>query len=187
MIKENYVRSYCKEDPSLIENYDKAIADSTQMWCCHHRLEISEGKSYQQLKSEGLYWQRPASELIFMTKSDHQRLHNEHRSLETLAKLSAASKGHLVSKDTRKKMSAAHKGEKSYMYGKPKSAETKQKISEAQKGEKSYMYGKNLSVETRKRMSDAKKNMSAETRKKMSDAKKGRHCHLENCRRIYTD
>ena len=31
------------------------------------------------------------------------------------------------------------------------------------------------------------KNMSAETRQKMSEAKKGRHWHLENGRRIYTD
>ena len=152
MIKENFVRSYCKEDPSLIENYDKAIADSTQMWCCHHRLEISEGKSYQQLKSEGLYWQRPASELIFMTKSEHIRLHNEHRSLETLAKLSAASKGHLVSKDTRKKMSEAQKGEKSYMYGKPKSAETKQKMSEAKKGKPGTCLGKHWHLENGRRI-----------------------------------
>lgn len=25
--------------PNLIENYDKAIADKTQTWICHHRLE----------------------------------------------------------------------------------------------------------------------------------------------------
>ena len=74
-----------------------------------------------------------------------------------------------------------------------------------------HQEGKNLSAETRKKMSDAKKNMSAETKQKMSEAKKGKHLsaetkqkiseakkgkagtclgkhwHLENGRRIYTD
>lgn len=29
------VKKFCKEDPSMIENYDKAIADKTQTWDCH--------------------------------------------------------------------------------------------------------------------------------------------------------
>ena len=36
------VKKFCSEDPSLIENYDLAIADETQTWECHHRLEIQE-------------------------------------------------------------------------------------------------------------------------------------------------
>ena len=36
MISESY-KKYCCEDPSLIENYDKAIADTTQTWEIHHR------------------------------------------------------------------------------------------------------------------------------------------------------
>lgn len=34
------VKKFCKEYPSMIENYDKAIADKTQTWHCHHRDEI---------------------------------------------------------------------------------------------------------------------------------------------------
>ena len=39
MISENQVKKYCREDISLIENYDKAINDKTQTWDCHHRKE----------------------------------------------------------------------------------------------------------------------------------------------------
>ena len=67
------------------------------------------------------------------------------------------------------------------------SAEIRKKMSEAHKG-------KHPSAESRQKMSDAKKNMSAETRKRMSDAGKGhkgywsgKHWHLENGYRIYTD
>ena len=77
MINEIYSKKYCCEDPSLIENYDLAIADTTQMWDCHHRSEIlSCGRfSVSDLKNFGLYYNRPASELIFLTRSEHRRLH----------------------------------------------------------------------------------------------------------------
>lgn len=34
-----YKGCFCRR-PELIENYDKAIADTTQTWDCHHRLEL---------------------------------------------------------------------------------------------------------------------------------------------------
>ena len=78
-------------------------------------------------------------------------------------------------------------GENNPMYGKNLSAETRQRMSEAKKG-------KHPSAETRKKMSNAKKNMSEETRQRMSEAKKGKpshwrgkHWHLENGHRIYTE
>ena len=40
MINEHNAKKFCKEDISKIENYDKAIADTTQVWDCHHRTEI---------------------------------------------------------------------------------------------------------------------------------------------------
>ena len=70
-----YVNKYCCEDISLIENYDKAIADTKQIWHCHHRKEIDENLSLKQIKEQELYYNRPASELIFLTKSEHQSLH----------------------------------------------------------------------------------------------------------------
>ena len=40
MIMEYNAKQYCCEDITLIENYDKAIADETQVWDCHHRDEV---------------------------------------------------------------------------------------------------------------------------------------------------
>ena len=78
MIRKN-MKMLCSEDPSLIENYDKAVADTERLWVCHHRLELDEeGKtvhSKQELIDMGMYWKRPASELIFLTVSDHMALH----------------------------------------------------------------------------------------------------------------
>lgn len=77
MICEKTVKKFCCEDPSLIENYAKAIADTTQTWECHHRGEVLPcGRlSIYDLKKFELYFNRPASELIFLTHSEHRRLH----------------------------------------------------------------------------------------------------------------
>ena len=67
----------CSEDISLIENYQEAVSDDTQIWHCHHRGEILPCGVFSQhdLKKFGLYWHRPASELIFLTPSEHHRIH----------------------------------------------------------------------------------------------------------------
>lgn len=81
MINTNKAKSYCSEDISLIENYQQAIADQTKMWDIHHRRECDENGrtlfTHKQLKENGLYFNRPASELIFVTKSMHKKLHRE--------------------------------------------------------------------------------------------------------------
>ena len=64
---------YCNEDISLIENYDKAIADAHTMWHCHHRKEATLTK--QQLLAQNEYWGVPAKDLIFLTPSEHLSLH----------------------------------------------------------------------------------------------------------------
>lgn len=116
-------KRYCNEDISLIENYETMIADYTQKWCCHHRREIDENKSASQLIAENLYYNRPPSELIFMTKSEHSALH---------AKLHM--KGKPKSEATKKKMSDAMKGNQNAVG--ERSEATKKKISEAKKGNK---------------------------------------------------
>lgn len=68
---------YCCEDISLIENYEAALADKKETWVCHHRLGIELNKSKKELKKMGLYKNRPASELIFLTDFDHKSLHNK--------------------------------------------------------------------------------------------------------------
>ena len=130
MISESY-KKYCCEDPSLIENYDRAIADTAQTWEIHHRGEILPcGRfSRDDLKKFGLYYKRPAAELIFLTPSEHQRLHLKGVPLSEATKkaisdglkgvqkrethkkaLSYALKGHSVSEATKKAISKALKG-----------------------------------------------------------------------------
>lgn len=88
MISERQIKKYCCEDISLIENYYKAINDKTQVWDCHHRLEI-HGKillSANELKDLDLYYNRPAYELIFLTKQEHHELHANNRPIESKLK-----------------------------------------------------------------------------------------------------
>ena len=117
MINEYCVKAYCSEDISLIENYDLAIADTTQTWEIHHRGEILPcGRfSVDDLKKFGLYFNRPASELIFLTKAEHTRLH-----------FKDVPRGPF-SEDHKKALSEAHKGV-------PKSEATKKAMSEAHLG-----------------------------------------------------
>ena len=84
MISERIARLVCSEDVSLIENYKQAIADEEKMWDIHHRRECDEnGQTLftgKQLIDMGLYFKRPAAELIYVTRSMHNKLHREMRS-----------------------------------------------------------------------------------------------------------
>ena len=93
MIDKKRAIKYCKDDISLIENYDKAVSDTTQMWHCHHRRETIY--SVKELIDIGEYYNRPACELIFLTPFDHRRLHKlgKHLSEETRKKMREANKG----------------------------------------------------------------------------------------------
>ena len=100
MISIIQAKRYCMEDISKIENYDKAIADTTQVWCIHHKDEVKvlpSGitilRSSKDLKENGRYYNCPANELIFLTESEHKILHNTHRSEETKQKISDSHKG----------------------------------------------------------------------------------------------
>ena len=82
------------------------------------------------------------------------------------------------SEESKQKNRDAHLGEKSYMFGIPKSDETRQKLSEAH-------LGKTLSEETKQKISEAKigHDVSGETKQKMSEAKRGENNH--NSKRVY--
>ena len=164
--QERNLKSYCSEPLELVENYMAAKADDFEGWCMHHRREIKlDGTrvSIQELKDQGLYYDRPASELIFMRNGEHSTLHNKDKviSVETRLKMSEAKKGKQFSAEHRKKLSEAHKG-------KHHSVETRKKMSEAQKC-------KQFSAEHRKKLSEAHKGKhhSVETRLKMSEALSG--------------
>ena len=167
---------YCTE-PENIENYEAAKKNNFKGWEVHHRLEThnSDGErrlvdiTKDELKALDMYYHRPASELIFLTTSEHNTLHHKGKliSEETKKKLSEAKKGHLVTEETRKKLSEAKKG-------KHLSEETRKKMSAAKKG-------KHLSEETRNKMSESRKgkHLSEETRKKLSESRKGKHLSEE--------
>ena len=138
MICERTIKKFCKDDISLIENYDKAIADDTQTWQCHHRRETIFSR--KDLIEIGEYYNRPACELIFLTKSEHNRLHKSGENNPNFGK-PAWNNGKHPSEESRKKMSEARKGKPSCMKGKHHSAEARKKISEAQTGNHWYNNG----------------------------------------------
>lgn len=80
MIDATQVKKYCREDISLIENYAEAVS-SEEKYHCHHRLELNDGiiLTKKDLANMGLYYKRPASELIFMKRAEHIRLHKKGR------------------------------------------------------------------------------------------------------------
>lgn len=71
------------EEWEQIENYELAKKDNFNGWCIHHRLEThnSDGEkrlvniSVAELIALDMYYNRPASELIFLTNSEHAKLH----------------------------------------------------------------------------------------------------------------
>ena len=111
MINEKNVKRFCCEDLSLIENYKLAINDTTQTWDCHHRGEILPcGRfSPNDLNKFGLYFNRPAAELIFLTHSEHSRLHAKGVPMSEANKkaISDTLKGHSVSEATKKAIGEA--------------------------------------------------------------------------------
>ena len=129
-----YKTCYCRQ-PELIENYSKAIADNSEIWACHHRLETHNSNGERRLVdilgteliALDLYYDRPPEELIFLTQSEHMRLHR-------IGKPGAMKDKH-HSEETKRKMSESHKG-------KPKSEEHKRKLSEAHKGQRKGMHWK---------------------------------------------
>lgn len=94
------MKAYCSEPLENIENYDKAIADKEHMWHCHHRLEV-QGQfrnSKELLERCGMYWDRPANELIFLRMDEHRRLHAVGNKYGTVKKLSDETKRKIAEK-----------------------------------------------------------------------------------------
>ena len=156
MICEKSAKKYCSEDLSLIENYELAINDTTQTWDCHHRGEVlpSGRFSIDDLKKFGLYYKRPAAELIFLTKAEHTHIHKKGVPLSEEHKkaMSDTRKGVPLSEAHKKALSEALKGvprgpmseahkkalsdslkgiPRPYLKGVPKSEATKKAIGEA--------------------------------------------------------
>lgn len=155
MINKYNAKKFCKEDISKIENYDKAVNDTTQMWHCHHRDEVKvlpSGikviRSRQELIENERYYNCHANELIFLTREEHRRLHNLNRSESTKIKMSEAQKGRVLSKESCKKISESNKGRAAWNKGKSGiySEDTLRNMSESKKGKSSWNKGKPTSV-----------------------------------------
>ena len=172
---------FCKS-PENIENYEKAKADNFKGWDCHHRLEThnSDGKrrdvdiSVEELISIGMYFDRPAYELVFLPSSEHISLHKKGKTYF---------KGKHHTEEAKKKISEAQKGENNSMHGKSPwnkgkkmSEEYYRKNSESHKGKPSPNKGKHLSAEIKKKISD--------TLKGKPNATKGRHWYNNGIKNI---
>lgn len=109
MISETKARKYCCEDISTIENYEQAINDQTQMWECHHRWETDRGLSREELIFCCEYDYVPADRLIFLTKAQHQRLHNLGKKMaeSTKRKLSKLCSGWHHTEEAKERIGAA--------------------------------------------------------------------------------
>lgn len=145
---KNWCR-YCSDPLDKIERYEEAQTEGFEGWCIHHRLEIpEEGKrvSKQELIDSGLYYGRPASELMFMRSGEHIKLHvaGVQLPLEHRQKISKSLKGREFSLDHRKHLSMSKTGEQNPFYGKP-----------------TWNKGKHLSDATRKKLSMSHKGKCA--------------------------
>lgn len=171
---EPYSCCFCKK-PELIENYNEAIADNTQTWDCHHKLEThnSDGNkrivelSKKELIALDMYYNRPPDELIFLTTKEHHFLHRKdhHLSDVTKQKISEFRKGRCHSEETKKKMAIARKG-------KHHSEEARRRMSEAHKGK-----GHIQTEETRKKISETMKGKPAWN--------KGKHLKIVDGKRVF--
>lgn len=153
---KHIIKLYCK-DYENIENYEKAKAENFVGWHCHHRLQTwtLDGErrdvdvSRKELKALGLYYNRPAEELIFLTAAEHMSLHNKGKT--------SPRKGKKLSEETRNKISETLRGHPAWNKGKKLSEEHRQKLSEVHKGRQTWMKGKCHSEKARKRISEAKR------------------------------
>lgn len=130
MFCERHFKNFCSEDISFIENYEKAIS-SKEIYDIHHRKE-DEGYSKKYLIDNGLYYNRPACELIFLTHAEHASRHHKgrKRSKETCERISAGKKK-AMNDETRRKIGLGRKGAHA-------TPETIKKLSESHKGKHWY-------------------------------------------------
>lgn len=119
MINIIQAQMYCAQPIELIENYQEAVNDETQVWHCHHVWETMLDYTREELIEMNEYYGIPACNLIFLKQKDHNILHN---------------KGKKRSEETCKKISESLKGENHPLYGKTHSLESCKKMSESHKG-----------------------------------------------------
>lgn len=139
------------------------------------------------------------SNLVTLTPEDHLKVHrlailcakdetlkcNMKRAVHMLHGGSMSGIHH--TEESKKKMSAAHKGQTAWNKGISPSVETRRKISEHQKGRIPPNKGKKASIETRKKLSEASKNslLKIDHCRKIAGNRKGTHWKKIDGKRIY--
>lgn len=135
----------------MIKGYEEAIS-SPEMYDCHHVLELTLDGQFahhpEELERMGMYWNRPASELIFLKHSEHQTMH---------MKANPSFKGRAHSDETKSKISTSLKGNTPWNKGVPCSEESKRKQSETKKKlhRSAWNKGIPLSEEAKRKMSNS--------------------------------
>ena len=123
MISKNSI-VYCK-DLSKIENYQKAISDTTKKYELHHRLEIMpfSGKRVDKyyLMNQGMYYNVQPEALIFLTVTEHRKLHFDGKRFQDFQYIKGSKENNKIKKI---------KKEKTYKF----SEESRKRMSEAGKG-----------------------------------------------------
>ena len=122
---------FCKDDITKIENYEQALNDKERTWDIHHRLELTLDGEFahtpKELERLGMYRNRPYFELIFLTRSEHKKLHNNTKKHKEKASKSMKKVKH--TNEWNKNVSKALKG-------KSKTKEHIENISKALKGKR---------------------------------------------------
>lgn len=131
------------ENPELIENYDRAITDTSQTWVCHHRLE--EFCTISELMEIERYFFVKPEDLIFLTRKDHSILHGNMQwkkelQSEIMVNTNKKNKGKKLSEKQKRKISESCKGRQAWNKGKKCS-----NISESCKGRIPWNKGKRKS------------------------------------------
>ena len=111
------LQSFCCEPIENIENFEEAER-SEELYDCHHRLETDLCVSAEWLKEHDMYYNRPASELIFLPRRVHLSIH--HSGVQRFGSENTFF-GRKHSEESIQKMRDAklgkHCGEESYFYG----------------------------------------------------------------------
>lgn len=77
MLKERRIqklKKYCREPLENIKGYKEAV-ESEGRYDCHHINELTFTRD--ELKKMNMYYNRPASELVFMKAEEHRKWHNK--------------------------------------------------------------------------------------------------------------
>ena len=158
---------YREGEQHLIENYELAKADNFKGWVLHHRLEFdlegNEVHTPESLNILGMYYNRPYFELIYLTRSEHNRIHRLNKK---------------ASQETKNKQSKSRMGKSPWNKGKELSQEHKDKVSNTLKGRK-------LSQEHKDNVSNSLKGKVPKILELLHKARKGKKLVIVNGKRTY--